>query len=86
MHDSNSDHVQLLSVTFDGISAEDVMSQDVMMKFLEGKQKIVEMVDPNHVGKTLCSQLVLDNVALQLCSVEMVNKIAAINEQEGRDQ
>ena len=44
---------------FDGLSVDNLMTRYIMLKFMEGKINIVVMVDPNHVGKALWSQLVL---------------------------
>lgn len=49
----------LISVAFDGLSAETVFITDMMLKFLKSEEQTVAMVDPNHVGKEIRSQLVL---------------------------
>ena len=53
------DNGVLLSVAFDGLSAEGYTIRNTMLNFLEGKNKTVAMVDPNHVAKAIRSQLVL---------------------------
>lgn len=44
----------LVSVAFDGLSAETVFIRDYFLNFLKGRTQTVGIVDPNHVGSGIC--------------------------------
>jgi len=49
----------LVSVAFDGLSTEQRFIANKLLHFLRGNSRFVGVVDPNHVGKAIRSQLVL---------------------------
>jgi len=49
----------LVSVAFDGLSTEPTFVANKLLHFLNGNSRFVGVVDPNHVGKAIRSQLVL---------------------------
>ena len=56
----------LVSVAFDGLATERTFIANKFLHFLRGNSPIVSLVDPNHVGKAIRSQLVLVRNALTL--------------------
>eukprot|EP00918_Siedleckia_nematoides_P004456 GHVU01009917.1.p1 GENE.GHVU01009917.1~~GHVU01009917.1.p1 ORF type:complete len:1028 (+),score=110.56 GHVU01009917.1:417-3500(+) len=55
----SSEHLSLVSVAVDGLSAESGFVRDGLLDFMLGVENTVYFVDPNHVAKAVRSQLVL---------------------------
>ena len=65
------DHVpncHLISIAFDGLSAESQFIYDTLMSFMHGKSNTVGLVDPNHAAKSMRGQLVLGSSIVSMGS------------------